>query len=142
MENKHNESSGIDPSDIESNPAFIRAVEEAETYPENPSKLKKLVEKATARTKTVPKGTFAETWAYLMTMLRMLRAYYKGNYRKMPKRSLVLIVVAIIYFVSPIDFIPDFIPFAGFLDDAFVFSSVLKSVKGHLDDFMHWETEQ
>jgi uncharacterized membrane protein YkvA (DUF1232 family) len=49
--------------------------------------------------------------------------------------------VAVIYFVSPIDFIPDFIPVAGFIDDALVVSLALNQVKADLDAFMAWEME-
>ena len=75
-----------------------------------------------------------------MAMLRLIRAYYTGAYREIPWQSLVLIIIAVIYFVSPIDLIPDWIPVIGLIDDAFVVGLVLKSVKDDLDAFMEWET--
>ena len=80
-------------------------------------------------------------WAYLQAMIRLIRAYANGTYREIPVASLLMILVAVIYFVSPIDFIPDFIPVAGFVDDALVISLALNQVKADLDAFMDWELE-
>ena len=77
-----------------------------------------------------------------MAMIRILRAYYRREYRDVPQQSLVTIIGAVIYFVSPTDFIPDWIPVAGYLDDAFVVGLALKSVKDDLDAFMQWEAQR
>jgi uncharacterized membrane protein YkvA (DUF1232 family) len=42
--------------------------------------------------------------------------------------------------VSPFDVIPDWVPVLGHIDDAFVISLALKSVRADLDTFMAWET--
>src|SRR5688572_19311833 len=34
-------------------------------------------------------------------------------------------VLALLYFISPVDLIPDFVPFSGFLDDAGVITAAL-----------------
>jgi uncharacterized membrane protein YkvA (DUF1232 family) len=76
-----------------------------------------------------------------MAMLRLIRAYYQGEYRQISWQSLILILIAVIYLVSPVDVIPDWVPTAGFLDDAFVVALTVKSVKDELDAFMEWETD-
>jgi uncharacterized membrane protein YkvA (DUF1232 family) len=48
-------------------------------------------------------------------------------------------VVAIIYFVSPIDLLPDWIPLGGFIDDAAVIGFVLKQINTDLEQFLKWE---
>jgi uncharacterized membrane protein YkvA (DUF1232 family) len=53
---------------------------------------------------------------------------------------LLIIIAAILYFVSPFDVIPDWVPVLGHIDDAFVISLALKSVRLDLDTFMAWET--
>jgi uncharacterized membrane protein YkvA (DUF1232 family) len=55
-------------------------------------------------------------------------------------RSLVLLVGALVYFLMPIDAIPDFIPGIGFLDDAGVIAMALAAVKSEVDRFKAWET--
>jgi uncharacterized membrane protein YkvA (DUF1232 family) len=47
-----------------------------------------------------------------------------------------------IYFVSPFDVIPDYLPVLGHIDDAFVVSLALKSIRAELDMFMAWETSR
>ena len=54
----------------------------------------------------------------------------------------MLVVVAVIYFVSPVDLVPDIIPVAGLVDDAGVIAFVVAQIKADLDNFLVWETEQ
>ena len=88
----------------------------------------------------MPRDPFKDTWAYLETMLRLIRAYYRGEYRAVTESTLIVIIAAIIYIVSPLDVIPDAIPALGFLDDATVLSLALRRTRQDLDDFMIWET--
>lgn len=58
-----------------------------------------------------------------------------------PRRAnglIVFIVAALIYFVSPIDIIPDGIPVLGFLDDAIVAGIVVKWCKDDINKYMAW----
>ena len=41
-------------------------------------------------------------------------------------KNLVYLIIAVIYFLSPIDFVPDFIPLVGWLDDIVVFLKALE----------------
>ncbi len=45
-----------------------------------------------------------------------------------------LIVAALLYLISPVDLIPDWIPVAGLLDDAGIAALVLDYVLKHMDD--------
>jgi uncharacterized membrane protein YkvA (DUF1232 family) len=47
--------------------------------------------------------------------------------------------VVVLYVVSPVDFVPDFIPGIGFLDDAAVVALVLHSMAQDLAAFRMWE---
>ena len=130
------------PLDPRSSAAYRQATSSASAYVRDPERLRKLLEDLAKKTKQVPREPFKETWAYLMAMIRLLRAYYRREYRDLPRQSLVTIIATVIYFVSPIDFIPDWIPLAGYLDDAFVVRLALESVKDDLDVFMQWEAQQ
>lgn len=130
---------GISGKKVQNSASFAKAESKAKEYAKDPKKLHKLFEDAAEKTKETPKGPFGETWAYLQAMIRLIRAYANGTYREIPGASLLMILVAVIYFVSPIDFIPDFIPVAGFIDDALVIALALKQVKADLDAFMAWE---
>lgn len=68
----------------------------------------------------------------------MVRAYVKGEYRDLSAETLVLIVAALLYLVSPLDLIPDMLP-GGFVDDAAVIAFVISMVRDELEGFRRWE---
>jgi uncharacterized membrane protein YkvA (DUF1232 family) len=126
--------------EITQSAAFRRATADAEHYAGDRKRLQKLVEDAVGKINTIPRGPFGETWPYLLAMIRMIRDFQRGEYDDLAAPKLLIIIAAIIYFVSPFDVIPDWIPVLGHIDDAFVISLALKSVRGDLDTFMAWET--
>ena len=128
--------------EITQSAAFRRATADAESYIRDSKRLRKLVQDAVGKINTIPRGPFTDTWPYLMSMIRMIREYDRGEYRDISSPKLLIIVAAIIYFVSPFDVIPDWIPVLGHIDDAFVVGLALKSVRGDLDTFMAWETSR
>jgi uncharacterized membrane protein YkvA (DUF1232 family) len=68
----------------------------------------------------------------------MLNAWFKGEYKDIPKKTIVLIITALIYFISPIDLIPDWLP-GGFIDDAAVITWVLQSMSSDVQKFKAWK---
>src|SRR6267378_1808914 len=73
-------------------------------------------------------------------MLRLIRAYFRGEYRNVSQDALLTIIAAVSYLVDPFDLIPDEIPFLGFLDDATVVAFAVARTRESLDDFMIWVT--
>ena len=73
------------------------------------------------------------------TLGRLLRAYALGEYREIPWKSLLLIVAAIVYFINPIDIIPDLLPIVGLTDDFAVLFMVYKSIGTDIEKFLLWE---
>jgi len=71
----------------------------------------------------------------------MLKAWSKGDYQSLPWKTIVLSLATIIYFVNPLDVVPDFIPGVGYLDDAVVLGFVVNSIKKELNKFLRWENE-
>jgi uncharacterized membrane protein YkvA (DUF1232 family) len=122
--------------------AFRKATAEAESYAKNPEHLRKLLMDAREKINHIPRGPFAETWPYLMGMIRLIRAFHLGEHRDISSPNLLTIIAAIIYFVSPFDVIPDSVPILGNIDDALVVRLALESVRADLDAFMAWETSK
>ena len=52
--------------------------------------------------------------------------------------SVILLIAAVIYFLMPIDAIPDVIPVVGFMDDIAVIGFVIASVRGEIEKFRQW----
>jgi uncharacterized membrane protein YkvA (DUF1232 family) len=73
-------------------------------------------------------------------MLRLIRAYHRGEYHQVSADALLWIIAALNYFVDPFDLIPDKTPFLGLVDDANVIEFVTDKTRRTLDDFMTWET--
>jgi uncharacterized membrane protein YkvA (DUF1232 family) len=113
----------------------------AEEYIRNPDKAKALIQAAWEKTKRkeVDKGPLEEVWETLTLLIRLLQAYIRREYTTIPWGSIVMITAAIIYFVTPVDLVPDFIPVAGYVDDAAVIAFVIKQIRRDLEEFAQWE---
>ena len=85
------------------------------------------------------RGALAKVWDDLASMIRLLKAYAGGRYRKLPWRSVSLSIAALLYFISPLDAVPDFLPALGLLDDAFIVTWVMRTIQKDLDRFRQWE---
>ena len=77
----------------------------------------------------------------LQTIFRLVRAWLKGEYRDVSKKSLVVLVGALIYFLMPFDAIPDFIPVIGLTDDVAVIAMALTAAKTEVEKFREWEVK-
>lgn len=71
----------------------------------------------------------------------MLTDVVNGTYKEVPYSSLLMIVMAIIYMVIPVDILPDCLFLAGLVDDAAVLKMVLDTVKNDLDAYNSRKTE-
>src|SRR5437016_7182852 len=120
--------------------AFARALSEAKLRVSGSGGLRSLFEQAAKKAASLPKRPFKENWAYLQTMLRLVRAYQRGEYQQLSNDALIWIVAGLNYLVDPFDLIPDKTPFLGFVDDATVIEFVADKARQALDDFMTWET--
>jgi uncharacterized membrane protein YkvA (DUF1232 family) len=117
--------------------AFTR---DAEQYHDDPHRAEGLSRDALDRAQHHRKGPLARVWDDLMSFIRLLRAWATGAYRQAPWKSVALIIGAILYFVSPLDAIPDFIPLLGFADDAFIIAFVMRQVRKDIAAFRNWES--
>ncbi len=134
---------GRDAQDAINSEEFKKARNKAEEYARDPEKTRKLVDEALKKARQKKKrGPLGEVWKYLTAIIRLVRAYARRQYTDVPWETIVLSIAAIIYFVSPIAFIPDFIPVAGYVDDAAVIAFVAAAIKSDLDNFLEWEAEQ
>ncbi len=119
--------------------SFKSAKNRAAEYANDADKLNDLLDEASRKADS-KQGRLAEVWDSLMACLRLLRAYASGRYKEIPWVSLLSIIAAVIYFVMPVDLIPDFILPFGFFDDAALIGWIINSVKNDIDSFLRWET--
>ncbi len=76
------------------------------------------------------------------TLIRLITAYANNDYRSIPWKSAVYALGALLYFLSPLDLIPDVLVGIGFLDDVAVVVAVVKAISGDLDAFRGWEASR
>ena len=69
-------------------------------------------------------------------------AYWRGEYRAISPKAILSVVAGLMYFLSPLDAIPDWIPGLGMLDDIAVLAWVMKSLNVELDAFRAWRARQ
>ncbi|MBC2692031.1 MULTISPECIES: YkvA family protein [Pseudomonas] len=78
--------------------------------------------------------------------LRLLQAlclaYWRGEYRAISPKALVSVVAGLMYFLSPLDAVPDFIPMFGMLDDIAVLAWLMKTLDDELTAFRLWRNRQ
>jgi uncharacterized membrane protein YkvA (DUF1232 family) len=67
--------------------------------------------------------------------------YWNGAYREVPWYTIAAIVAALLYVLSPVDMIPDFIPVFGYLDDAAVVAWCLYLVRTDLSIYKEWKVK-
>jgi len=69
-------------------------------------------------------------------------AYWRGEYRAISGKAILSVVAGLMYFLSPLDAIPDWIPGLGMLDDIAVLAWVMKNLEAELDAFRAWRARQ
>ena len=57
---------------------------QAEAFARQPRKLRILLDNAIEKAKQADKGAFKDLWPYLLAMLRLIRAFCSGKYKKNP----------------------------------------------------------
>lgn len=77
-----------------------------------------------------------------LTLVRLVRRYASGDYRQVSNTTIVSGLAVLLYVLSPIDVIPDFIPVLGFLDDLSLVSWFVGKFQGEIIKFQAWEKTQ
>jgi uncharacterized membrane protein YkvA (DUF1232 family) len=74
----------------------------------------------------------------VMVLGKLLKFYATGEYRAIDLKNVVIIITAFVYFLSPLDLVPDFIPMLGFADDIALMTFVFNSVSEEIEKFETW----
>lgn len=125
---------------IEFEDVKARFGEKAKEYANDKDKAKKLVDDAMKKAKREKgkKGPIEEIWEKVQLLFGMVKDWASGEYKEVPKGSIIIILIAILYFVNPFDAIPDVIPVAGFVDDVFVLGLVINQVSSDIEKYKEW----
>lgn len=112
---------------------------DAQELLKRPAKLQSFIDKVIAKSQKSSSNSLKSIKEDLQRSTAMLKDYATGNYRQVPWSSIVSLLAGLIYFLNPLDLIPDFIPLKGLVDDATVMLYVLHAIKGDLDQYQTWQ---
>lgn len=118
-----------------------RGLVRAEGLMRHPKELLSVLTKAERRLDRMQAGPLTPIKKDLQTLLRLLRAYGEGRYRQVSGKNLALAGLGLLYLVSPLDVVPDFLP-GGLADDAAVIGFILRKIRTELVAFETWERTQ
>ncbi len=112
----------------------VDPVEEQQVYRRLPSKMR-FLENAH------PVGAVLK----LLANIKVLYAMLRDSEFRLGMKSKAIIIAALAYFILPFDLIPDYIPGAGYFDDAAVVSAVLRALINEVEsykDFVFRKSQQ
>ncbi len=118
---------------------FKRANIGAVRYARNSKSLFKLIQDALTKSGGLSGKNIGLFREQLGTVTRLLRAYAAGSYRQLPWKTLIRVIAVLVYFVSPIDILPDFLPIVGITDDIALMLWLFSGMGDDIEKFRQWE---
>ncbi|GAB3523303.1 YkvA family protein [Emticicia fontis] len=121
--------------------AFYKsALKKAPRLAKNAGSLLKLLKSALVKVQSLGVGaTFDVLRDKVVLLGGLLKAYATGEYRNIELPNLLKVVAGFIYFISPIDLLPDFLPYVGLADDVALLMFIIKSISDELEKFEQWK---
>jgi uncharacterized membrane protein YkvA (DUF1232 family) len=84
-------------------------------------------------------GLLTRLFQNLRLLVPLIKDYWKGNYRDVSIKSIVIFVVGLAYIISPIDLIPDYIIGLGQIDDVAILGLSLYFLEKDLRKYKEWK---
>lgn len=108
----------------------------AEELLKDQDKTERFLQRLEKKLKVIPLA--GEKLAAVPVMASLLRSYVKQEYTDLPIGSILAVASALLYFVSPVDLIPDSVPVLGYFDDAAVVGVCWKLVASDVAEYEAW----
>jgi uncharacterized membrane protein YkvA (DUF1232 family) len=126
------------------NPFFKTALRKGAALAGQHSRVLKLITQLGDRLRKVDWKTIKEQGVKekLVLLGRFAKAYAVGAYRSVSLKTVITVLAAIIYFLNPLDLIPDLMPVVGLTDDIAVLLWIYKALGREMDKFITWEKTQ
>ncbi len=107
------------------------AVRTANRLYKNKKEVKSLLAKAEKKSNEEEQALNEDLKSNLKTLVLMLKHWLNGSF-KISFKTLIYVIAGIVYFVNPLDLVPDFIFGLGFVDDAAVLALVIRRINKEL----------
>ena len=122
--------------------SFDRYLRRAERLVGEPGKLKAVIGKAGMKLATSSNAKLSALRTQLELSLALLKDWVLGNYRHVELRTVVVLAAGVLYFVVPLDAIPDFLLGWGLVDDVAVLGYVFAQLQNELAVYAAWRQAQ
>jgi uncharacterized membrane protein YkvA (DUF1232 family) len=114
----------------------------AEKLVPNPGRLQALLSDADRKQANTSGEKFREMRAQIGIAIALIKAWVSGDYRQVSNKTIVILVAALLYFVMPLDVVPDFLFGLGLLDDAAVLVYAFSQLQTEIAAFQVWRQQQ
>jgi len=78
----------------------------------------------------------------LQLLLGLCAAWWRGEYRHIGRPALLAVVAALLYFLMPLDMVPDWLLAVGLLDDLAVLGWLMRTWHAELQVYRAWRESQ
>jgi uncharacterized membrane protein YkvA (DUF1232 family) len=106
---------------------------------QSPARVQKLTGQAVRKLAGRGADGFQEAKSQLQTAIAMINAWRGGDYEGASTKTMVILLAAVLYFVVPLDVIPDFFLGWGFIDDMAVMGYVFSQLTDEVEAFKTWQ---
>ncbi|MCK5825168.1 MAG: DUF1232 domain-containing protein [Ichthyobacteriaceae bacterium] len=117
--------------------AFKSTLKKATQLIKNKSRITNLLVDASKKI-TLNKSSLLNIKDDLLILIKLISSWVKGDYKNISNTTIATVIATILYFVNPIDIIPDFTPLIGYTDDATILLYVLSKLSDELEEFKKW----
>ena len=117
-----------------------KGYKKAEKILDNEDKMERFLNRLENKLKKVPVA--GDALSMIPVMISMLRSYFKKEYKDIPLGTLIALISGLLYWLTPADAIPDFLPVIGYIDDATVIGVCLKLINDDLKDYKKWRDKK
>ena len=119
--------------------AYEKSRKHAEDLIKDPDRLENFLNNLEKKLSKIPK--VGHVLANIPILVAMVRSHMKHEYPGLPLGTLIGVVAALVYFVSPVDIIPDSIPGVGHVDDALVIAVTMAFIGADVEAYKQWKQD-
>ncbi|MEG0898200.1 MAG: DUF1232 domain-containing protein [Oscillospiraceae bacterium] len=109
---------------------------DAEKILKDTDKLERFLQRLEKKLKTIPLA--GEKLSHIPVMVSLVKSYAKKEYTDIPIGTIIAVISALVYFLSPFDLVPDSVPILGYFDDAAVVAACWALVESDISEYIKW----
>lgn len=122
------------------NKELEKGYKRAQKLLENKDKTEEFLQKLENKLKEIPK--VGNTLSMVPILISLVRSYIRKEYKTVPLGTIIATLSALLYVFMVLDFIPDTVPGAGYIDDALVLTACIRLIRSDVEEYQKYRKEQ